>query len=183
MPESVDLTSQHDLDNYAYPLASRLAKVSGRTFTSVWCSKQHGRTSRLGIATAIQVPERELAQQRWMTVHTSAAAATGTTFKEQVSEQIELQAELLRGEGPVALQLSFTVGTRRNWQNLWKATIDSLDCVLGRTDPNRTWHPKDGRITELGLHRHVDASLGNDVLIAISAQSALLPRGEVPPTP
>jgi hypothetical protein len=70
----------------------------------------------------------------------------------------------------VALQLAFTVGLRRNWTNLWEATIDSLDLILGRTDAARLWHPLGRRITELGLHCQVDGDLGNDVLIAIAAR-------------
>ena len=45
LPPSVDLLNQHDLDNYAYPLANRLARASGRQFTSVWSTKQHAETS------------------------------------------------------------------------------------------------------------------------------------------
>ena len=35
----------------------------------------------------------------------------------------------------------------------------------------RTWHPRDGRITELGMHATVDATLGYDVLIGITANA------------
>jgi hypothetical protein len=48
--------------------------------------------------------------------------------------------------GPVRLELAFVVGGG-NWLNLWKQTIDSLDPLLGRTYPERAWHPLDGRIT------------------------------------
>jgi len=101
-------------------------------------------------------------------VHTTASAST-TAYKRQISSQLENNVVEL-DESPVALQLAFTVGLRRNWTNLWKATIDSLDLILGRTDAARLWHPPDGRITELGLHCQVDGDLGNDVLIAIAAR-------------
>lgn len=99
---------------------------------------------------------------------TTTASASTNAYKRQISSQLENNVVEL-DEGPVALQLAFTVGLRRNWTNLWKATIDSLDLILGRTDAARLWHPQDGRITELGLHCQVDRDLGNDVLIAIAA--------------
>jgi hypothetical protein len=40
---------------------------------------------------------------------------------------------------------------------------------LGRTRPDRDWHPCDGRITELGLHVDVDPAIGNGVLVNIVA--------------
>jgi hypothetical protein len=72
----------------------------------------------------------------------------------------------------VHLQLAFVVGPKRNWPNLWKPTFDALDPLLGRTGPDRDWHPRDGRIVDLGLHVDVDPSLGNDVVISIAVMSA-----------
>jgi hypothetical protein len=62
---------------------------------------------------------------------------------------------------------------QRNWLNLWEPTIDALDRPLGRTYPNREWHPCDGRITELGVHCSVDETLHNDGAIAIAGRSIL----------
>ena len=70
------------------------------------------------------------------------------------------------------LELSFAVGPQRNWLNLWKPTIDALDPLLGPTQPNRDWHPRDGRIVDLGLHLKIDPSLGHDVVVAIAAEPA-----------
>jgi hypothetical protein len=74
--------------------------------------------------------------------------------------------------GPVQLQLAFVVGPYRNWLNLWKPTIDALDLLLGRTRADRDWHPRDGRITNLGLHVDIDQSLGHDVVVSIAAEAA-----------
>ena len=101
-------------------------------------------------------------------VHTTASGST-TAYKQQIHDQLIGASEL--PVGPVSLQISFTVGPRRNWLNLWKPTIDALDPILGRTRPDRSWHPRDGRITELGLHSTVDQELGNDVLLAIAASA------------
>ena len=103
-----------------------------------------------------------------MALHTTASWDKDAA-KQRICSQLEgCVAEL--GEGPVAPHLAFTVGHGRNWINLWKPTIDSLDLILGRTYPAKPWNPRDGRITELGLHCHVDGNLGNDVLIAIAAR-------------
>jgi hypothetical protein len=69
---------------------------------------------------------------------------------------------------------------QRNWLTLWKPTIDALDPLLGRTREARDWHPQDGRITDLGLHVTVDASLGHDVLISIAAAPAAVLGTEDP---
>jgi hypothetical protein len=37
--------------------------------------------------------------------------------------------------------------------------------------PAQPWHPREGRIVELGLHQQVDNSLGHDVVLAIAAAS------------
>lgn len=94
-------------------------------------------------------------------------SSRSTAYKEQIHEQVADVDAL--PEGPVSLQLSFSVGPRRNWLNLWKATIDALDPLLGRTNPDHQWHPRDGRIVELGLHCRVEPLLGNQVAIAIDA--------------
>jgi hypothetical protein len=53
--------------------------------------------------------------------------------------------------------------------NLWKATIDSLGAILGRDSGAGEWNPRDGRITELGLHCVIDRAAGNQVNVAIRA--------------
>jgi hypothetical protein len=101
-------------------------------------------------------------------MRTTASAST-MAYKQQVSTGLTDAAEL--PDGPIAMELAFVVGPRRNWLNLWKPTVDALDRLLGRTYPDREWHPRDGRITELGLHRTVDETLGNDVAITIATRA------------
>jgi hypothetical protein len=100
----------------------------------------------------------------------TTASASTAAYKEQIRAAVVGAAEL--PTGPVKLELAFVVGHRRNWLNLWKQTIDSLDPLLGRTYPDRAWNPRDGRITELGMHVMVDPDVGNDVLVGISAAQA-----------
>lgn len=170
LPPSVDLLDERDLDNYAFPLVKHLTQAGNRQFTSVWCNKQHGETSRLSVSTAVLSAHADVLLLPWVTVHTTVSATT-PAYKRQIADQLDGQASEIE-QGAVSLQLAFTVGPRRNWINLWKATIDSLGLILGRVDDNRPWHPRDGRITELGLHCQVDPDIGNDVLIAIAARGS-----------
>ena len=72
-------------------------------------------------------------------------------------------------QGPVRMQLCFTVGPTRNWLNLWKPTIDAMGQILGHASAARSWSPLNGRMVDLGLHCRVKPSVGNDVIIAIAA--------------
>lgn len=102
-------------------------------------------------------------------VRTTASVST-TAYKEQVRSAVVDAAAV--PAGPVQLQLSFVVGPQRNWLTLWKPTIDALDPLFGRTRAGRDCHPQDGRITDLGLHVAVDATLCHDALISIAAAPA-----------
>lgn len=167
LPRETPLLGLNDLDNYLFPLVPRLLAASGREFASVWATKIHDAESHVTIGTVAAVDRP--AGSYSFAVTTSASAST-TAFKEQVRDQVG-PVEPLPG-GPVALQISFVVGPRRVWPNLWKATIDSLGAILGRDDGAREWNARDGRITMLGLHCAVDSAAGNQIRIAINASSA-----------
>lgn len=162
LPPGRDPLEMADLDNYAFPLASRLRNEH---LVSVWSTKRNGVTSRVLIAPArrCERPPGDV----W-TVRTTASSQT-MAFKEQIHLAVADADEL--PPGPVLTEIAFVVGPRRNWLTLWKPTIDALDTLLGRTRPDRDWHPLDGRITNLGLHVSVDESLGHDVIAAIAARS------------
>jgi hypothetical protein len=161
LPTSRDLLDAADLDNYAYPLAYRIMD-SG--LMSVWCTKQHNERSFVRIEAAREVPP----PSKDVLVAKTTASASTVAYKEQIYAAVAGAAELLAG--PVGLELSFVIGPRRNWLNLWKQTIDSLDPILGRTYPDRAWHPRDGRITELGMHVTVDPAARNEIVVGIRAQ-------------
>lgn len=168
LPSAVSLLDHRDLDNYVFPLAVRLTKHTGRHFASVWGSKRHSETSLIGVERAN--PRHDYGQpDRSLQVRTSASSSK-TAYKQQIHDQLE-GVEVLPA-GPVALELSFIVGPRRSWPNLWKPTIDALGRLIGSPTSGRPWHPHDGRIVELGLHSGVDPSIGNDVVIAITATAA-----------
>lgn len=159
LPRGRDLIDMADLDNYAYPLASRMRN---ERLVSVWCTKRHADTSRVLVAPA----EETVAPARTFTVRTTTSAES-KAYKEQIRSAVVGRPEI--PPGPVQLHLGFVVGPQRNWTTLWKPTIDSLDPLLGRARADRDWHPKDGRITELALHVHVDGSLKHDVVVSIAA--------------
>ena len=163
LPAGRDLLDMADLDNYAYPLANHL-KDAG--LVSVWCTKQHNGQSFARIEDAREVPP----PSTHVLVAETTASATTLAYKKQIHGAVAGAAEL--PAGPVKLQLAFVIGPGRNWLNLWKQTIDSLDPILGQTHPNRAWHPLDGRITELGMHLSVDPDMRHDVVVGIAAARA-----------
>lgn len=133
---------------------------------SVWCTKRHSDTSFVRIEPAREVP---LPPADVVVARTTASAST-VAYKEQIYAAVAGAAEL--PAGPVRLQLAFVVGPCRNWLNLWKQTIDSLDPPLGRTSLDRAWHPRDGRITELGVYLAVDPGARNEIVVGIAAAEA-----------
>ena len=163
-PRQRDLLDGADLDNYAFPVASRL-KDSG--LVSVWCTKQYHDQSFVRIEAARQAPP-----PTEVVVVRTTVSYEKTAFREQIHAVVADSATL--PAGPVRLQLAFVVGNNstRNWLNLWKRTIDSLDPLLGADPAGRAWHPLDGRITELGMHLTVDPALRHDVVIGIAAAPA-----------
>lgn len=162
LPTGRDLVDMADLDNYAFPLASRLRDEH---LVTMWCTKRRADTSRVLVAPANETT----GPNNTYTVRTTASATT-TAYKEQVRSAVVDAAAI--PDGAVQLQLAFVVGPQRNWLTLWKPTIDALDPLLGRTREDRDWHPRDGRITDLGLHVAVDPLLGHDIVIGIAAAPA-----------
>jgi len=167
LPESVDLTHEHDLDNYAFPLARGLASRTERPVIAVLATKEHGSSSFIGIGRAepVVLPYDD---EVTTTLRTSASTES-TAYKQEIADHLEAFPELR--DGPVQLRLAFWVGRSRNWLNLWKPTIDALGGILGPSDRPDPWSPDDGRIGLLGLSCHTDAQMGNDVIIAISAST------------
>lgn len=163
LPPGRDLLDMADLDNYAYPLASHL-KDPG--LVSVWCTKQHHEQSFVRIEAAREMPPPSTD----VLVAKTTASASTLAYKEQIHAAVAVAAEL--PAGPVRLELAFVVGPSRNWLNLWKQTIDSLDPLLGCTYPGRAWHPLDGRIIELGMHLTVNPAFRYDVVVGIAATPA-----------
>jgi len=168
LPGSATLLDQRDLDNYLLPLATRLTRAGTGTIACAWGTKQHADCSLVRIERAAPAAAAPPPGHRY-TVRTSASSQS-TAFKEQIRAQLGDTRPI--PPGPVRIQLCFTVGPTRNWLNLWKPTIDALGQILGHAPAAGPWSPLDGRIVDLGLHRRVNPSMGNDILIAIAATHA-----------
>ncbi|MCU1578626.1 MAG: hypothetical protein JWP19_830 [Rhodoglobus sp.] len=160
---------ERDLDNYLYPLAKHLTKGRKLALESVWATKAVGASSTIRCEPAHRTGTEKFT--RWASVHEihTTASSQREAYKQQISDQLG-NVQVLP-DGPLVLELAFVVGQRRNWLNLWKPSIDALDKLLGRTNPERRWHPRDGRIIELGLHRNIDPTLRNEVMITVAAHS------------
>jgi hypothetical protein len=160
LPEPLPLDrGGRDLDNYLYPLARhlgahRIAAVFGRKV------RQHGST----IAVDNAVPADDPDTPALLTVRTRVSAESAA-WKQAIHQACRNAVTAPLPPGPVALQLVFGVSSGRNWATLWKPAIDALGPVLGIPDPARPYQPNDDRIVDLSLHRHIDDSIGHDVII------------------
>lgn len=156
---NVSLTSGgRDLDNYLYPLAKRLGP--GR-LAAMFGRKVHGPSSLAIDAAQPHIPSRPPQFATRMT-----GSYERSEWKAQLRDRVR-QARLgPLGPGPVTLEVALTTGPGRNWANVWKPLIDSLGPVLGE-DPRRPFSPADERITSLGLHHHVDNTVGHDVIVEV----------------
>jgi hypothetical protein len=166
LPAGALLLEQRDLDNYLFPLATRLRRSTTSELVSVWGTKQYSPRSYIRVERAIPVPITG-PFDCWCSVRTDTSSQT-EAFKEQIRGQLAGTEPL--PAGPLHMQLSFTVGPGRNWLNLWKPTIDALGQILGHASSGAPWDPLDGRIVELGLHNRVDPAIGNHVFITIAAE-------------
>jgi hypothetical protein len=159
------LEGGRDLDNYLFPLVQRLGS---QRFTSAWAEKRIG-LSTLSVGAAMPSTVASLLTAGWSSaVVRTRTSASLSAWKKEIAGQLAHVDEA--PEGPVELQVSFLIGPSRNWANLWKPAIDALEAILGPGP--RPFHPRDDRVTRLGLHRSVDAALGNEVSAMILWRTA-----------
>ena len=163
--DGVDPLWQRDLDNYLYPVARGLAD----RYVSAWATKSPGRRSSVRVAPAL---ERESEDGEWSSFAVPRGARSDNAWKRSVGAAASGAREL--PTGPVALEIGFVVGTAARWPGLWKASIDGLETVLGRTYAEPAWNPQDGRIVRLGMHRTVCSGFGSDAAATVWARSAPL---------
>ncbi|MGY1637496.1 hypothetical protein ACI78V_12675 [Geodermatophilus sp. SYSU D00742] len=160
LADDVRLLDQYTLSHYLVPLVEWLGANGGWEFASVWGTKAVGRDTLLRCAAAepVELP----AGGRTFVVRTRTAVGS-PEYTTQVRDQLQGQAPL--PEGPVGLQLSFTVPPGCNWASLWQPTVDGLAAVLGAAGDDRPDDPRDGRVVELGLHRREDPALEHEVVV------------------
>jgi hypothetical protein len=181
LPRAVRLLDERDLDNYLLPLTADLAGRSPHPIVSVWGCKRYADETSLRIDTARPCQDQADVGEEVMAM-TITAKAVGDRddfkagFRKEIHEQV---ADRLAGseplpDGPVILEASFVVGPSRNWLDLWWSTIDGLGPLLGQSPVQPRFHPRDGRIVDLGLHCAVDPDLGTDVVIGLRAKPGWL---------
>jgi hypothetical protein len=183
LPRAVQLLEERDLDNYLLPLTAHLTSRSPQSIVSVWGGKRYAEATTLRIETATPSPARAHgdAHEDELTL-TMTVSAVGELedfragFHEEVHERVAQQ--VADGgplpEGPLVLEVGFVVGEGRNWLDLWWATLDGLGPLLGQSPGHPQYHPRDGRIVDLGLHGIVDPDLGTDVVIGLRVEPGWL---------
>jgi len=181
LPRSVRLLDERDLDNYLLPLTARLAERSPQPLVSVWGCKRYANETTLRIETARPRPD-PVDEDGAVVALTLGANVVGERddfkagFRREIHDQV---AEQLAGsdplpDGPVVLEASFTVGPERNWLDLWWSTLDGLGPLLGQSPSAPEFHPRDGRIVDVGLHCTVEESLGTEVVIGLRVRPGWL---------
>jgi hypothetical protein len=161
LANQLDPLWERDLDSYLFPIARTLPD----RVVSIWATKRRGARSFVHLEPAVPVTP-----SGWQEFVVPRSPTGEWLWKSAVRRSVESAAEL--PEGPVGLQLSYTVGPGRDWPGLWKASIDALEPLLGRTYRDREWNPLDGRIVRLGLHKSVDADYGADASMIVRARPA-----------
>jgi hypothetical protein len=180
LPRAVRLLDERDLDNYLLPLTAHLAGRSPQPIVSVWGCKRYADETTLRIEAARPRQDAEEEEYALATTFTASAVGDRDDFKAGFRKDIhDLVADRLGGsqalpDGPVVLEASFVVGPSRNWLDLWWSTIDGLGPLLGQSPAQPQFHPRDGRIVDLGLHWTVDPALDTDVVIGLRAKAGWL---------
>jgi hypothetical protein len=162
LPDTVDPLWERDLDNYLFPVA----RVMPERVVSVWGTKGRDARSFVRVERAVEVA----APADWEVFEVSRAPGNERSWKAAVQRAVSSAEEL--PAGPVGLQLALAVGSERSWTAMWKASIDGLEPLLGKTYEDRIWSPQDGRVVRLGLHRTVDRSLERDASMTVWARFA-----------
>ncbi len=151
---TTNLEAAGDLDNLLVPVVDALGRSR---FIAAWGAKDAGTASTLAVGPALDLDPAHLAGWDHAAVRTTASAG-GEAWKQQIAEQLAGCAPVPSTEA-VAMVIAFDVGPGRAWHNLWKPAIDAAGQILGVPGPRR-WHPRDGRIVELGLSVAANPSLG-----------------------
>jgi hypothetical protein len=111
LPPQFDPLWERDLDNYLFPIARSLPE----RVVAVWGTKGRGALSTVRLEKAV------LAGGSRQMLHVPRSRISGSVWKAAVQDAVEQAEEL--PEGPVALELAYTVGPDVNWPSLWKPSF------------------------------------------------------------
>ena len=145
----------HDLDNYLFPVASRLGP---QRVAAIFGRKICGPSS---LAVGPARPDTAGAAPQFSA--RMAGSYERKEWRQSLHDRLAMQAAAI-APGPAGLTIALTTGPGRNWARLWKPVIDAFGPVLG-DDPARPFCPRDDRIVSLGLHHTIDTSIAHDVTI------------------
>jgi hypothetical protein len=148
-----DVEAAGDIDNLLVPVVDALGP---HRFVAAWGTKNAGMESRLAVGSPTQIAPSHFDGWGHAAVRTTTSSST-SAWKAEIASQVAAGTPL-PATGAAALVIAFAIGPGRAWHNLWKPAIDSLGQVLGPGP--RQWHPRDGRITELGLCVRTEPRLG-----------------------
>ena len=166
LARAVRLLDERDLDNYLLPLTAYLVERSPNPIVSVWGCKRYADRTTLRIEPA-RPREGEAPETTLRATVEGDRDAFKAGLRQTVNEQLTGRPAL--PDGPVVLEVAYVVGPRRSWLDLWWSTLDGLGPLRGQSPAEPEFHPRDGRVVDLGLHVTVDDDLGDDVLIGLRA--------------
>jgi hypothetical protein len=159
LPPMEPLTQHQYLDNYLLSIVSQLGQ---RRIPAAFARKHHADTSTLTVAPA---RHRATDTPPMLQVH-AVGSPDDPAWKERLWDACAAAHGPRPHRGTASLDVVFVVSSLRNWTTLWKPTIDAIaGPLLGLRDPDNPWSPNDDHITQLGLHRTIQDSVGYDVLI------------------
>jgi hypothetical protein len=157
-----DIAAGCDLDNFLTPVVKALG--GGQAFSFVWATRG-GANESSSLALLRATDARLDMAGRPEHVRTRiGVSATRPEWKIALAAAVGRHKSASRN-GPIELGIRFRVSAERNWVALWKPAIDALGGILGEGD--RSWHPRDDRISLLVLERTLDPGLGWDVELDI----------------
>jgi hypothetical protein len=159
LPPSEPLTRQHYLDNYLLSIVSALGQ---RRIPAAFARKHHANISTLTVA-----PARHRASDMppMLQLH-AVGSSDDPAWKERLTDACAGALGTGPHRGTASLDVAFVVSSLRNWTTLWKPTIDAIaGPLLGLRDLDNPWSSYDDHITQLGLHRTIQDSVGYDVVI------------------
>jgi hypothetical protein len=157
VPEGQPLMVERDLDNYLRPVVAKLGQAR---FVAAFGSKRHQDHSTLTVAPA---EPAESTRDPDLQITPTVPYDPPVPWRREIIAACERVEGLdPQGTSAVHLTIAFELGPGRNWTALWKPTIDGLGPLLGtdRTPWRSLDDPRDGRVTDLFLHRTIDATRG-----------------------
>ena len=159
------LLKHYDLENHLTPLFGRRCLDSNH-FQLVIGTKDASSPSCLTVGVAHRADDKHESGEWACCEIAPIGAALTMRWKEQLRSELNLKAQALPADGPVATRITLRCSARRNWVSLWKPVGDAMGPVLGYTHPAKPYHPRDDRIVRLEFHRVLDSELKNRVEVA-----------------